>query len=179
MTELIRSIARLIAALTFLTLAGVNAVAGELELSANTPDITIETRPAGRNFMRLPSLEYAFSIEVTCPSTLEPASMSLSIADTRISLDADQLSATQAVSVSVTVPGSQIGPVAVNNFCTGDDAVRGEDSLIRIPAVLSAQGALLCASETASEMTYASESLGVILHCGQATETQTDSNDSE
>jgi hypothetical protein len=175
MIRLIQRFAASIAILSLLSLASVSAQAGELELSANTPDISIQTRPAGRNFMRLPSLEYAFTIETSCPADLEPESVSLSIADTRIVLDAGDLAANRSISVSVTVPAAQIGPVALNRFCAhgADEEARNSDSFVRIPSVLSAQAALICAGESASEITYASENLGVILHCEQPAESET------
>ena len=110
-----RNIVTPLAASALLLLAVTDAEAGELQVSAETPDVTIETRPAGRNFIRLPDLDYVFTIEAECTVNLEPTSISLSIADTRISLDADQVAAARPVRVSVSVPAAQIGPVAMEN----------------------------------------------------------------
>lgn len=143
------------------------ATGDELAVSADTPTVRISTRPAGRNFIRLPDLDYRFAIDARCPAGLQGSAVSISIADTRIALRQSQLAALNPLEVPVTVPASQIGPVAVDRFCTtthGDDGgMPGSD--LTIPAVLSAQVSLLCAGESGSEMTYASTSLDVVLHC--------------
>jgi len=159
------------AGLTLLTmLAGQHAVADDLDVSASTPEVTISIRPAGRNFIRLPALEYHFVIAARCHRTPNPASVSLSIADTRVTVPADVLATEAALEFSVFIPATQIGPVAVAGFCAND--VTGENtdghSAVRIAAVLSAQAAMLCTDDTSNHMTYASKPLDVIVHCGSA-----------
>jgi hypothetical protein len=143
------------------------AVAGELEVSSNTPTVVISTRPAGRNFMRLPSLDYLFAIDAQCPAELQPSAITISIADTRVSLRGADLSVPMPLRIPVTVPASQIGPIPVDRYCTANQAETPEPNL-PIPAVLSAQISLLCAGESDSEMTYASNSLDVVLQCVSA-----------
>jgi hypothetical protein len=143
------------------------AHAEDLTVSADTPTVVISTRPAGRNFMRLPDLDYRIAIDGQCPTALAPGAISISIADTRIAVGQSELAAADGLHIPVTVPASQIGPVAVGRFCTdatdGDDGAAADD--LRIPAVLSAQVSLLCTGEADNEMTYAATSLDVILHC--------------
>ena len=143
------------------------ASAGDLEVSANTPVVGISTRPAGRNFMRLPGLEYLFAIDARCPAELQPSSITISIADTRVSLSGADLSAPMPLRIPVSVPASQIGPIAVDQYCTVNEPQRRDPTApdLTIPAVLSAQVSLLCAAESGSEMTYASSSLDVVLQC--------------
>jgi hypothetical protein len=150
------------------------AIAGELDVSVNTPTVVISTRPAGRNFMQLPSLDYLFSIDAECPAELQPSSVTISIADTRVSLSGADVAAAMPISIPVTVPASQIGPIAVDRYCAAnqDDQSDTPNATLTIPAVLSAQVSLLCASESGSEMTYASNSLDVVLEC--ATESAED-----
>lgn len=132
-----------------------------LQINADTPVVEIGARTAGRNFMRLPSLTYRVDLVANCPIDLMPKAMSLSVADTRRSVGETDISGDQATSVTITIPVSQIGPVAVDGFCVAD----GEDEALRIPAVLSLQASLLCASEEMSQMIYASKSLDVMLSC--------------
>ena len=81
-------------------------------------------------------------------------------------MDAERLESAAPVEFAVTIPASQIGPVAVEDFCAGNsDDSDTEQRVIRIPAVLSAQASLLCESDAGSNITYASESLDVTLHC--------------
>jgi len=156
----------------FLTWGGTSAQAGELALSSVAPDVTVETRAAGRNFIRLPTLEYAFVIDARCRTDLLPASLSLSIADTRITVPADDISTDAPVELTVRIPAGQIGPVAVEGFCIRNDAgVQSNEAFrekVSIPAVLSVQASLLCSSETDSEMTYASQAVDVTLTCERA-----------
>ena len=143
------------------------SLAGDLEVSANTPDIEVSTRPAGRNFMRLPALRYDMVLTTACPALFSARAVSLSIADTRIALDADRLNESSRVEVSISVPAAQIAPVAVEGFCTDDDGEQASTVArsLKIPSVLSAQAALTCADEETTEITYASAALDVILRC--------------
>ena len=125
--------------------------------------------------MRLPSLVYTFELQAHCAAGLLPRMMSLSIADTRTSLAAEEISTETVTLATLEIPAAQIAPVAVDNFCTGDAGDRDliqtngnradERELLRISSVLSVQASLLCASETESQMTYSSKSLDVTLSC--------------
>lgn len=141
--------------------------AGELGLSANTPEVRVSTRPEGRNFINLPLLRYDFILTPSCPARSAIESVSLSIADTRVSLDRKELTPGPRLELSIDVPAAQIAPVAVENFCTAhsDGQSRELRESLTIPALLSAQAALLCMTEDGGEMSYASKSLDVLLRC--------------
>jgi hypothetical protein len=117
--------------------------------------------------MQLPSLDYLFAIDAQCPAELQPSSITISIADTRVSLSGADVSAPMPLQIPVTVPAAQIGPIAVDRYCTVNEAEESDtpDPKLTIPAVLSAQISLLCAGESGSEMTYSSNSLDVVLEC--------------
>ena len=142
-------------------------LAGDLEVSADTPEIEVSTRPAGRNFMQLPALRYDMVLTTNCPAQFAARAVSLSIADTRIALDADRLNQGSRVEVSISVPAAQIAPVAVEGFCTADEGEQASTVArsLKIPSVLSAQAALTCADDQATEITYASAALDVVLRC--------------
>ncbi|MDG2377127.1 MAG: hypothetical protein P8M18_12345 [Woeseiaceae bacterium] len=142
----------------------VTASAGELSLSASTPNVSVSARPAGRNFMRLPSLRYEFVVESHCPEGLSPETLSLSIADTRVTRNQEDI-AYAATSLSVDVPASQIGPVAVEQFCTVESIDQKGSQSLRLSSVLSAQSSLLCVGDAGNDMTYTSASLDVVLQC--------------
>ena len=144
-----------------------------LHVTADTPEIEVESRVAGRSFISLPSLSYALEVTQTCDAGLAPTSLSLSVADTRRTFGAEDLSEHALLTLDLTIPAGQIGPIALADFCisvtdteneAGDRERRSNDKL-RIPAVLSLQAALLCASESESRMVYASHSLDVALNC--------------
>jgi len=142
-------------------------MAGELDVSASTPGVEISTRPDGRNFMRLPTLQYEFVLTASCPVNLAVRSVSLSIADTRVALAENEVAMDGRLELSVSVPATQIAPIAINNFCTRNTEspppIRPDT--LRIPSILSVQAALTCGSDESSEVTYASKSLDVVLRC--------------
>ena len=148
-----------------------SGLASEINITAMIPDVTIETRARGRKFVRLPTLEYAFVIDAQCRADLLPSSLTLSIADTRVTIPAEDIPRDAPVAVTINIPADQIGPVAVEDFCVGDES-RAEMSepsqeTISIPSVLSVQASLLCTSESGSEMTYASQPVNITLACAQ------------
>lgn len=164
--------------LSLLAVFGQNAVgqstdAGTLNLTADIPVVEVRARSPGRRFIRLPSVEYRFDVEAQCAADLVPRGMSLSIADTRKSLTADDMSAGEIDSITLKIPAPQIGPVAVDSFCIvpdGDPSLLGDDQnsdtmSLKVTSVLSAQASLLCANDTDRQMIYASKSLDVTLLC--------------
>ena len=155
-----------------------SAAADELELNASTPEVTISTRPAGRNFVRLPSLDYRFRVDARCTAGRRAQAISISVADTRISVPTGNLPSDGAIDVEMTVPADQIGPVPLNEFCISDDGDNDlQQTSLTIPSVLSAQASLLCADESGGEMTYASASMDVELSCEPPDEPETHSID--
>jgi hypothetical protein len=144
--------------------AGQSMEPGTLSVDADTPVVEIGKRSAGRNFMRLPSLDFRFEMEAYCSADLVPMAMSLSIADTRKSLTAEDISAESITSVTLRIPAPQIGPVAVDDFCIETDE-SNEKASLTLSSVLSAQASLLCGNDADSWMIYASKSLDVTLLC--------------
>jgi len=144
--------------------AGQSMEPGSLSVDADTPVVEIGKRSVGRNFMRLPSLDFKFEMEARCAAGLAPKAMSLSIADTRTSLNAEKISAEPITSITLRIPAPQIGPVAVNGFCIDAEESNERDSLT-LSSVLSLQASLLCANDADSRMIYASKSLDVTLLC--------------
>lgn len=147
--------------------AAQSAICGELTLSADSPVVSIETRTAGRNFVRLPSVDYQFNIRAACDVGMQPRSLSLNIADTRVLLAQDAFEGDVPLKVSVRIPASQIAPVALDEFCAAapveSTPVKNDD--INVPGILSVQASLRCANDDTSEVVYASRALDVSLRC--------------
>jgi len=144
------------------TFADSSKRASELQISADTPVVSIETRGEGRNFMRLPSLHYSFAVEAVCEAGLNPTLLSLSVADTRRLLQAEELVNAQTASLAFTIPAAQIGPIALNQFCV---QAPEHAELLTLSSVLSVQASLLCTNDTERRMIYASAPLAVSLEC--------------
>jgi hypothetical protein len=144
-----------------------SAYCGELTLSADSPVVSIETRTDGRNFVRLPSVDYQFNVRAMCDVGMQPRSVSLNIADTRVLLAQDAFEGDAPVNVSVRIPANQIAPVALDGFCAAAPAesTPQKNQQINVPGILSVQASLRCASDDSSEVVYASRALDVSLRC--------------
>jgi hypothetical protein len=139
-----------------------------LKFSADTPTANVTPRSRERAPLELPDLEYQFSIDAVCSDDLSPAFLSLAVADTRRTFNAEQIVAGALDDVRLLVPARQIAPVVIANFCVAEgDADQGTTSAssLTVHAALSAQASLLCIGDTDRSMKYASTSLDVMLVC--------------
>lgn len=158
-------------------LANGPAVAGDfLSVAANAPAVNLAPRNPGRNFLRLPTLEYEFEIHTQCTDSRSPATLSLNVADTRKSLQSDKIIIDGPTRISLRIPANQIAPLVVEDFCIVADTNDADGTIesrarttgpLTIPAALSAQASLLCASEEDKAMTYVSRTLDVSLICDE------------
>ena len=144
-----------------------------LLVTADAPLVPLLPRNPGRNFVRLPTLEYKFEIRAHCSDSRSPALLSLNVADTRKSLAAGQIISDGPTEISLRIPASQIAPLVIEDFCVVQPGANGDrnsaaHSQIAIPAVLSAQVSLLCEGDEDQAITYVSRALDVSLRCDQA-----------
>ncbi len=153
-------------------------VAG-IEISANVPTVTVTPRRAGRFALRLPTLTYTLTLTAYCEENWHPASVSISIADSRKSLDAGQLEQAAVLDLELQVPSNQIAPVRIERFCIKDDQKQiqpgdtgdnkepagADENTVIISAALSAQASLLCATDSEQSITYITKPLDVMLEC--------------
>ncbi len=170
---MIRTTTSRIAPAVFLlvTMAAGPALAKDfLSIAAKAPAVNLAPRDPGRNFVRLPTLEYQFEVHTQCSDSRSPESLSLNVADTRKSLQADKIVSNGPTEISLRIPASQIAPLVVEGFCVapveeGGDGISEAPTKITIPAALSAQASLLCAGDEDKAMTYVSRTLDVSLVC--------------
>ena len=148
---------------------GQAALASDLDLAADSPTVSVETRASGRNFIRLPALRYTVRVGTECADRGKPARLSLNVADTRVVLDEGRIVSGAVFDVPLLIPSSQIAPIAVEGFCLAESAgpVDGKESLT-VPSVLSIQGSLLCSGENGEKIVYASTALNVTLECARS-----------
>jgi hypothetical protein len=145
----------------------------ELLLTADTPIAKVLPRSPERAPLTLPELEFNFRIRASCSDDLEPASISLAVADTRRTFNSAQIASGKLDAVRLRIPASQIAPVVIANFCVeanGDDPTimaTGETPPLTIRSALSAHASLLCASESHQSMKYSSTALDVLLQCDE------------
>lgn len=141
--------------------------ASELDVRSEVPQIAMKPRAEGTRFLTLPALEYRFFLEARCTEGFAPETLSVGIADSRKSLRSAEIPAQEAFELTLPVPADQVGPVALHSFCKETAANEaGPSSLsLLIPAVVSAQFALICVNAGEREISYVSEPVDVMLTC--------------
>jgi hypothetical protein len=117
---------------------------------------------SGRNLVRLPDVEFRLSISAHCANGGRPESLSITIADTRRTLRAEELLATETVDVSMRTPAAQIAPLALREFCI-DPAAEGDSVLVT--SALAAQVSLRCSRDEGQYMVFAAEPLHIRVEC--------------
>ena len=117
--------------------------------------------------INLPSITYVVRATASCPELQSAKSISISIADTRVSVE---LVEDETVETTIRVSNKQLGPVSAKNFClanTETDADgAGVTESIQIDNALSAQMSLRCVGEQDESIRYESAVLSVALQCG-------------
>jgi hypothetical protein len=151
-----------------------------LSVTTDVPLVPIASRNPGRNYVRLPTLEYQFEINTHCSDSRSPRSLSLNVADTRESLAAGKIIGDGPTVISLRIPASQIAPLVIEDFCVVQFEENGErisaaPTQTTIPAVLSAQVSLLCEGDEDKAITYVSRTLDVALVCDDVTDTEDES----
>ena len=140
----------------------------DIKITADVPTVTVSPRRAGRTTMRLPGLTYEISVTVNCETNWQPDSVSISVADSRASISAEELQASKELGLQLRIPSNQIAPLRVENFCVdggADDVDAISPNNITIPGVVSAQASLRCSTESTNSIMYVSKPLDVLLEC--------------
>lgn len=119
--------------------------------------------------MQLPTLKFDFEIRADCADGRQATSLSLNVADSRLSLTAEQISSDGPTALSLTIPSEQIAPLAVEGFCVVDEqdgeGLEDPQTELAVSAAFSAQASLLCEGAEDKAMTYVSRPLDIALLC--------------
>ena len=138
-----------------------------LEIRAASASVAVSPGRAGRRSLPLPALEFVLEVAYRCEPGYAPASLSLTAADTRTTLDASDLAEEAGKALmDLVIPANQLPPLILSDFCTADDSAAGtkfEERLIEGIATVSAS--LRCESESGPRASYASTTLDVSLAC--------------
>lgn len=166
-------IQRLSLLLALFAMTGVAWPSGPARLAVDVAPAVAPIQPfaEGHRIVRLPALDFQFDIQASCGAGKAVKSVSISVADTRKSLDGADIAEGASVNAVVSLPARQIAPVVVDKFCPAT-AVGGDSLLIR--DAITAHVSLRCASEDGDSIIYSSESLDVTLVCGSDPEPQGD-----
>lgn len=144
-----------------------------LVAEANQADALVRPVQTGEKLLRLPGLTYRIGIEARCANDDRAESLSVSVADTRTTLLRDELADTTNITVDITIPASQVAPLAADNFCSQEDS---DDHKRLVEDVFTASLSLRCSGGGGESIIYASRPLAVALTCDRGTQGDSDSS---
>ncbi len=139
-----------------------------IELTADVPTVTVAPRPPGQLAVQLPNLTYDLAVTVDCKANWVPDSVSISVADSGASLDAERLQAGEDLKLELRIPANQIAPLRIEDFCTIDEMDVPDAAIqesIFVPGFMSAQASLRCATDSEQSTMYVTKPLDVVLEC--------------
>lgn len=173
MKNLVKRSALMAAALA----ASYGAQSGETEqvftLQTSTPTVTIAPVAAGRQAILLPGISLSIAVTPACDSGWQARSLSLSIADIRRSATVAKQAGQDEISFDFEIPGAQLAPVVIEDFCVIDGAPAGEDAPLRLTGYMSAQAALRCSRDEEEKVTYSSKAFDVLVSCARPNDAAT------
>lgn len=127
--------------------------------------VELDRQPTGRRLLRLPNLDFPLQIEPRCGFGLRIESLSISIADTNKSFAAKDFLEQSTLETSFRLPGRQIGPLAIEQFCTADDESPSNSSTLIIRDALTAHISLRCADDVRQTVVYETLALEIRMVC--------------
>ena len=150
-----------------------------LAVGADRTSVTVAPQSPDRHFFELPSLDIVFRIEASCRTDWQPESLSLNVADSRVTRNAAELLHNSHQKIPLRIPAEQLAPIAIRNFCviegaaegSGEDAgppagrMSGTALELTVSAALSAHASLRCSNGDERKTIYVTEPLDVTLVC--------------
>lgn len=106
-------------------------------------------------------LAFTLTVESECAPDTNPGSLSMSIADTRVSLVAAQIAAVTVT--DLVLPAAQAGPLHVGDFCRVGDAETTGPLLVK--DAYTARLSLTCVHGDEASVVYLTLPLSVLLIC--------------
>jgi hypothetical protein len=153
-----------------------------LDVAAEAAIVIVGPQPPARHFLELPSLDYAFRVEARCHGDWKPESLSLSVADSRVTRTGKDIEDNAEQRLELKVPAKQLAPIAMRDFCVIGSAAEGSTAEAGTPdenggaarlagemsvsAVLSAHASLRCSLGDEQKILYVSQPLDITLICG-------------
>lgn len=133
-----------------------------LRIDAEPAVAVLTMQPGGRALVNLPDLEFRLSISPHCARGGQPESLSITIADTQMTLRREDLQSAASIDVSMRVSANQLAPFALRGFCV-DPASEGRSMLLT--AALAAQASLRCTRDEQQSIVFAAEPLDIRVDC--------------
>ncbi|NIA27859.1 MAG: hypothetical protein GWP02_07355 [Desulfobulbaceae bacterium] len=136
-----------------------------LHVDAQAVVVEIEPISDSRQLIRLPKLRLALALEPVCGTNSRVESISVSVADTRQTYGTDDIGTEAIVNAVLSIPGEQLGPIRIGDFCHSIVASTVEAGELIIRGALTAHLSLRCARDEKHSMTYVSQALDIVLRC--------------
>ncbi len=157
-------------------MAGISAAEPALlDARAEAVSVPVAHLAAGNEYVALPALEFKLTIDAACPAGASAESLSVSVADTRRTLNGEDISG--AVETTLSLPRRQSARLRIENFCRQDNASQASESLL-VTGVFTARLSLRCAVDETQSIVYATLPLDVELKCEAETSPDGDQDDS-
>jgi hypothetical protein len=143
-----------------------NAVVADdgVVVAARETTAVVTPRTADLALVNLPALEFALRAAIRCKG--DPVSLTLSIADTFVTLHRESLGDQRAAETTLTVPARQLALAASNRFCLADEDQSAHELLV--PGMATAHASLTCLDDGQLAVHFASAPLQVRLSCERA-----------
>ena len=126
-------------------------------------EVSIDPIQDGRRLIRLPSVEFTLQLTPACAPERAFQSLSISIADTRRTFGAADFSANEFIETRMRVPGRQIGPLAVDDFCVA--SAEYPTATLTVGDAFTASVSVRCGNEALQSVAYDTLALDVLLVC--------------
>ncbi len=140
---------------------------GQIRVAASPASVEVAPLPVGRDFIRLPTLEFSLAIEPVCRAGSSATSLSISLADTRLTFGAQELDGKPVLEAALSLPKAQSGPLKVHQFCRDDEGSDGSHTLL-LEDAFTARLSLRCGSDDRHTIIYATQPLAIELRCRRA-----------
>ena len=130
-------------------------------VAAQVAEAIVSPRPAGARVVNLPPLTFRLRAAIQC--TGEPVSVTLSVADTFVTMGSDELDGHRAAEASLTVPAHQLTMASSRQFCIEGET--GSEDELFAPGFATTHASLRCEQESGVSVHYASAPLSLKLSC--------------
>jgi hypothetical protein len=139
--------------------------AGQIIATSEPAAAEIAPLPVGRRLIALPALEFLFIIEPRCESDMRVESVSISVADTRKTLQIDEINDSLILETRIAIPRRQASPLAVADFCVTTELANQSPNALLVQDAFTAHLSMRCANEERQSIVYSTEGLDLLLSC--------------
>jgi hypothetical protein len=139
------------------------AADGNIVVAARETTVVVPPRAARLERVNLPAVEFALRAAIECKG--EAVSVTLSIADTFMTIGRDALLGQRAAEATVEVPADQLALVANHAFCIAEDQATSDELLL--PGFTTAHASLRCTNDSVESLHFASAPLQLRLSCAR------------